>query len=319
MRNTFLTVLALSVFGTMLLTNPLEAQEMKNDPTNTKTLRLLMPQWQGGNNELYSLGARLLAWLAPESDAPLIEVPVKPYDGTESKRENGVVEQSILLKQLKAARDIVDVYKPDRVVVFGGDCLVSQAPFAYLNERYGGELGVLWIDAHPDVSTPKNFHHEHAMVLGNLLGEGDPKFAAEVRVPLKPTNVMYAGLGEMLDYETEVVERLKIRLVGAEELASDSNPVSEWIKENKIKYLAIHLDLDVLDPAFFRSLYFSDPAAAPNAFEGITQGKMTFEQVIRLISDVSQETDVVGLSIAEHLPWDARNLKKMLEQFPILK
>jgi len=32
-----------------------------------KTLRLLMPQWQGGNNPTYYLGARLLAWLAPES------------------------------------------------------------------------------------------------------------------------------------------------------------------------------------------------------------------------------------------------------------
>jgi hypothetical protein len=29
------------------------------------------------------------------------------------------------------------------------DCLVDLAPFAYLNERYGGELAVLWIDAIP--------------------------------------------------------------------------------------------------------------------------------------------------------------------------
>ena len=30
-----------------------------------KTLRLLMPQWQGGNNPPYHFGARLLSWLAP--------------------------------------------------------------------------------------------------------------------------------------------------------------------------------------------------------------------------------------------------------------
>jgi arginase family enzyme len=26
---------------------------------------------------------------------------------------------------------------------------------AYLNTRYGGDLSVLWVDAHPDVVTPK--------------------------------------------------------------------------------------------------------------------------------------------------------------------
>ncbi len=33
-----------------------------------KTIRLLMPQWQGGDNPNYSFGAELLAWLAPDND-----------------------------------------------------------------------------------------------------------------------------------------------------------------------------------------------------------------------------------------------------------
>jgi hypothetical protein len=41
------------------------------------TLRLLMPQWQGGgNNFAYALGAQLLAWLAPASTAAFEEVPI---------------------------------------------------------------------------------------------------------------------------------------------------------------------------------------------------------------------------------------------------
>ncbi len=319
MPGKFTALLTIALFFGIYTITTLEAREMKKDRTESKTLRLLFPQWQGGNNGLYSLGARLLAWLAPESDAPLVEVPVKPYDGAAPKKENGVVGQEILLKQLKSARNIIDVYEPDRIVVFGGDCLVSQAPFAYLNERYEGKLGVLWIDAHPDVSTPDFFQHEHAMVLGNLLGEGDPKFAAEVRVPLKPALVMYAGLGETLEKETEIIDRLGIRVADSKELAEKSDAVVQWIRANDIRHLAIHFDLDVLDPAGFRSLYFSDPKAAPNAFDGITQGKMSFEQLIRLIADVSTKTNVVCLSIAEHLPWDAQNLKNMLDQLPILK
>lgn len=277
-----------------------------------------MPQWQGGNNELYSLGARLLAWLAPESKNPLVEVPIAVHGETEPKKENGVVAQSELLRQLKSARKIIEAYEPERIVVFGGDCLVSQAPFAYLNERYRGELGVLWLDAHPDVSTPDFFQHEHAMVLGNLLGEGDPKFAAEVRIPIKSDRVMFAGLGQTLDKETQIIDRLGITQAGPEELAEKSDSVLRWIKDKNIRHLAIHLDLDVLDPKFFRSLYFSDPQSPPNAFDGITQGKMTFPQLSRLINDVSSQTDIVALSFAEHLPWDARNLKNFMEQLPLL-
>ena len=65
---------------------------------------------------------------------------------------------------------------------------------AYLNRRYGGNLGVLWVDAHPDVLTPKDFAHAHAQVLGALLGRGDPDLVAEADMPLKPPRVMYAGL-----------------------------------------------------------------------------------------------------------------------------
>lgn len=50
------------------------------------TIRLLMPQWQGGDNSNYSFGAELLAWLAPQNDQPLIKVPV--YEPDEMGRPN---------------------------------------------------------------------------------------------------------------------------------------------------------------------------------------------------------------------------------------
>lgn len=96
-----------------------------------------MPQWQGGNDPAYTLGARLLAWLAPDSTEPLIEVPVEAEGDISLVNENGLHSRQALLRQLRAARDLIDVHAPDRIVVFGGDCLVELAPFAYLNERYG--------------------------------------------------------------------------------------------------------------------------------------------------------------------------------------
>ena len=323
MKNMILTTFALFIIAMTMTYNPSEAQEMKNDCPNTKTLRLLFPQWQGGNNPPYVMGARLLAWLAPESDSPLVEVPVVAFDGNEAPLENGVVARTAIMKQLRSARNIIDAHEPDRLVVFGGDCLVSQAPFAYLNEKYDGKLGVLWIDAHPDVATPKEYQNSHAMVLGNLLGGGDPEMNREVKRHLNPRLVMYAGLEATSEQETEVIAKLGIRKAGYEQLKDDSKPVVDWLRENKIKHLAIHFDLDALDPKLFRSLLFSNPDSpgpidAPSDRES-PSGRMTLEQVARLIKDASAETEIVGLSIAEHLPWEAIKLQNFLDQMDILK
>ncbi|MFH0347123.1 hypothetical protein ACHADS_11285 [Bacillus vallismortis] len=40
-----------------------------------KTLRLLMRQWQGGNNPPYVFGAHLFNWLAPKTNDPFEEMP----------------------------------------------------------------------------------------------------------------------------------------------------------------------------------------------------------------------------------------------------
>lgn len=283
-----------------------------------KTLRLLFPQWQGGNNAPYYFGAQLLSWLAPEANGPVEEVNVVIPDGRPLQIEDGIVARSALLAQLSHAQQLIQKHQPERVVVLGGDCLVDLAPFAYLNERYDGELAVLWVDAHPDVMTPHQFEHAHAMVLGNLLGEGDPDFVKAVKRPIKPENIMYAGLQQTLEFETAMIQRLGLRSAGPSELADTSEPVLNWLKETRAKHVAIHLDLDVLDPHLFRSLLFSKPNIPAGTFDGVAQGKMTIEQVVRLLADVAKVADVVGLGVAEHLPWDALALKNMLANLPLL-
>ena len=156
---------------------------------------LIIVTWQGGNLDAYPFGAQLLAAAA---SGPLETVEVAEPDGSKLPTEDGIVARSILLRQLGSAEQILKRRcRIESSFWLGGDCFVSLAPFAYLNGRYEGDLAILWVDAHPGVMAPQQSAHAHAMVLENLLEEGDPVFTKSVARPVMPEKVMYAGLYDM--------------------------------------------------------------------------------------------------------------------------
>lgn len=289
-----------------------------NKVESENTLRLIFPQWQGGNNPPYYLGAQLLNWLAPVHKGITEEVAVDKPSEEALPEENGLVGRQAILAQLADAEQKIASHQPDRIVVLGGDCLVDLAPFAYLNEKYANDLAILWIDAHPDIMTPEQFNHAHAMVLGNLMGYGDEGFTRHVKQTVKPENVCYVGVNSPTDWEAEQMSALGLRNVSPEEVAhSGGANVIEWFKGTGAKHLAVHFDLDALDPTQFGALLFAKPDAG-DEFEGIAQGQLSIQQVIELLKQVSDVADVIGLGITEHLPWDALALQKMLRQLPLI-
>lgn len=162
-----------------------------------KTIRLLYPQWQGGVNPDYVFGSRLLAFLAPDNGRDeMVEIPVDLNVSSPLKQVDGVDGGDVLLQQMEDTTKILYERNPDRVIVFGGDCAVSQRPFDYLHGKYGEKLGIIWLDAHPDISTVEHSSHLHEMVLGNLIGSGQKSAVTKVEYPFKIEKVMYAGLIE---------------------------------------------------------------------------------------------------------------------------
>jgi arginase len=230
---------------------------MNIDPKNV--LRLNLPQWQGGDRPDYRLGAQVLAAIAPEPQGPVetIAVPrsaedVRPVDG-------GIVSREALLDQLTAARSAIARHQPEAIVTLGGDCLVDLAPIAYLSERYGDDLAVLWVDAHPDVMGPAQFQNAHAHVLAILMGEGDSDFVAAVSRPLDPRRILYVGLTETTPFETGFIEKHGLAHVSPHELAASAEPVLAWLRATGAKRVAVHFDVDVLDPAHYDFLLFRNP------------------------------------------------------------
>lgn len=283
------------------------------------TLRLNIPQWQGGDEPAYRFGADLLRWLAPAADGPEETVSVPEPDGSAAPIDAGIKWRKALLSQARAARAAIERHDPDRIVTLGGDCLIDLAPMAWLRRKYGETLGVLWIDAHPDVMSAAEFSHAHAHVLGMLLGRGDADFTAEVPVKLSASKVMIAGMQGWNEAEGPILQELGIRHLPAAEIADTSQPVLDWIEAEGITHLAVHFDLDALDPAHFSPLLFNRPDAPEGAFAGIEQGRMRLEQVVRLLQDAGMAADMVGLAIAEHLPWDMLRLRNALAELPIMK
>ncbi|MBE0337891.1 arginase family protein [Paenibacillus sp. 23TSA30-6] len=287
-----------------------------NEMETSRTLRLLFPQWQGGNNPPYVLGAHLLNWLAPKSNGPFEEVPVDLNPNVE--KEQGIIAKSTVLQQARSAKSLIHKHNPERIVVLGGDCSVELAPFSYLNEKYDGDVALLWVDAHPDVSIPEDFENHHAHVLANLLGVGDQEFVAEVPHLFSPEQVLYVGLNDMFEpLNSDPMRNMKLDIVGPDEIKQDSSKVLEWLAEKKPSKIIVHFDLDVLDMKEFRSLLVAYPGTYEKYTKSFPQGS-SMETIIRVLQDVARSYDVVGLGITEHFPWDSYFLANMLSRLPLL-
>jgi arginase len=283
-----------------------------------KTLRLVMPQWQGGGLPAYILGARLLAWLAPASDATLREVAVSPPGDRNLVLEQGVYERSAILRQDQEALRIIQDEAPDRIVTFGGDCSVSLAPFSYLASRHAGDVAILWIDSHTDFAGPDSYPYAHGYPVNNLLGYGDPEFVAFVKDPVPANRLAFVGLQKRVYADLPLFTQLGATAFDPAELTTDFAEIATWIRQTGAAKLLVHFDLDVLDPNRFRSQHVGHPDGPEDRYREIPTGKLDLEQVISLVLASGEAADILALSITEHLPWDAQHLQHALARLPIL-
>lgn len=279
------------------------------------TLRLLFPQWQGGDNPPYFLGAKMLDFLAPSHSDKQVEIPVSLNDDLSTNE--GIFAREPLIEQLTYTEKTLKENQPDQVIVLGGDCAVDLAPIAFMNEKYDEDVAVLWVDAHPDMDNKTNQKEHHSHVLANLLGHGDDEFVAHVPKPLKPENVLMVGLRQWMHTEKELLDQLNLTTVAPSAIAEDSSIVLDWLKSVKASKVFIHFDLDVLDLMEFRSVLLARPDLFVETVKYAEQG-VSFETVIRLLQDVANQHEVIGLGITEHFPWDSYALQNMLARLPLI-
>jgi agmatinase len=186
------------------------------------------------------------------------------------------------------ARDFESVCKkvaalPNVPIILGGDHSISIPVLEAQRVRYRDQrLGVLWVDAHPDlcdVFTGSNL--SHACVLRRALEFG-----------IEPQDVCLVGLRSWEEQEIDLIENGGLNVYTAALIAErgmKSVATSVYSKLSRCDAVHISLDIDCLDPAF-----------APGT--GIPEsGGLTSREVLTLIKSM-QGLPLVGLDVVEVAP-----------------
>lgn len=279
-----------------------------------KTIRLLYPESVSGGLSTYRLGARLMAAMLPENETqPLVKIDVPALGKTGPTITNGIASEDAVLEGIRKARAALEKEAPERVVTVGGNCIVSLASFDHLHALYP-EAGILWIDAHPDVSLPENgYPNAHAMVLAALLGRGAPSLAKELKNPaFGAKDLLYIGLQGLHDYQRKFLDDAGVDYAVQTEAFVSDERILAFLTEHPQVF--VHLDIDVLDPAFFHDTYFANPELVGDGSGG---GRMTIEELGRILRIVSEKVETPAFTIAEYLPFEAERLANVFESLPL--
>ena len=279
-----------------------------------KTIRLLYPDYVSGGLDTYYFGANLLAHILPENkNQPLIKVDIAQPNSANKIITDGIYAKGEVLSGIQNAMAKIEKENPDKIITIGGNCLVSLAPFDYLHGKYKN-TGIVWIDAHPDVSSPKDgYPNAHAMVLGSLMGYGDNSLSNMMKNnKFNPDEILYVGLQNLHDYQKNFLNNTGVNYKIQTNKFISNNEIHKFIK--RFDHILVHFDIDVLDEHFFHSTYFANSELVGDGAGG---GKMTIEKLTEILRCITDNSDIVGFTIAEYLPFDEHTLYKMLTEIKL--
>ena len=278
-----------------------------------KTIRLLYPDYVSGGLDTYYFGANLLAHILPKNkNQPLIKVDIAQPNSANKIITDGIYAKGEVLSGIQNAMAKIEKENPDKIITIGGNCLVSLAPFDYLHGKYKN-TGIVWIDAHPDVSSPKDdYPNAHAMVLGSLMGYGDNSLSNMKNNKFNPDEILYVGLQNLHDYQKNFLNNTGVNYKIQTNKFISNNEIHKFIK--RFDHILVHFDIDVLDEHFFHSTYFANSELVGDGAGG---GKMTIEKLTEILRCITDNSDIVGFTIAEYLPFDEHKLYKMLTEIKL--
>lgn len=278
----------------------------------TRTLRLTFPQWQGGDITGYSLGAMVLDQLIPSPDhmmSQAVAVPSPPAGQMGllgSIESNHTSSHDQVRAQLQQSLEVVTQADPDRILTLGGDCAVSIGPLAWLASKYP-EFGVVWLDAHPDMWAADSQPHANARAASILSGQ-DTTDLSELLPARVPTD-KFVWVGTRAEVVPQLVDidlvwRNRVRV---DEVETNPRAVVDRLRRKGIRQIAVHFDLDVLDAHEFHGVAVGEEAG------------MTWRGIAALLQALDDEFELVGLTVAEHIPEGLETLRYIISKTSLIR
>ncbi len=235
------------------------------------------------------------------TDSGNLDVPLPEHEPPDSSRARHL--QSIA----GVCRDVYDkclttLQQNESAIFLGGDHSISIGTVSAMH-GYGGDVGVIWVDAHGDFNTPEitPSGNIHGMALACLLGRGPDELIniGSTGAKLKPAEAVILGARDLDDYERTALRESGVIVISMRDIDELGAAAAAHKALDQLSHLSkvhISLDMDSLDPL-----------EAPGVGTPVPGG-LTYREAHLLMEIFSDSGKVSSLDIVEVNPiLDTRN------------
>jgi arginase len=174
-------------------------------------------------------------------------------------------------------------------LVLAGNCMSSIGIVAGL----GRDVGVVWLDAHPDFNTSDQSLSGFADGMGLSILTGTGWRALLETVPgyrtVPEANVVLIGIRDIESSEQARLDNSDVAVVGPDRASTHAEQALDRLR-GRIRDVYLHVDLDVLDPS------------EGNANEYAAPGGLAGADVERIIDAVADRLVVCGAAVTAYDP-----------------
>lgn len=163
---------------------------------------------------------------------------------------------------------------------------------AMLN-KYKGNLGLIWMDAHLDSHTEKTSISKniHGMPISHLLGHGDTSVSNLNKYKLDPKNLCFIGTRDYEKAELDFLNDLGVKIffmkdINLNNIHQKINDAINYVSKNTNNF-GLSIDIDGFDPQDAPATGYFCPNGLP------------VKQVIESLKNLSKNKKFCGLEISE--------------------
>ena len=153
----------------------------------------------------------------------------------------------------------------EQALVIGGECSETVGAMAAFARKLGGRPGMLWLDAHGDFNTPSTSPSGYigGMCLAMACGRPQDLNLDLGRAPLGEERLVHVGSRALDQPEVEAFNSSPAKLFTAQQVrktgAAEVAEEAARHLENRSDWIAVHLDVDVVDPSLIPAVNYPTP------------------------------------------------------------